>query len=167
MKIMISFKPNADNRVLTKQKKNRSRVCGTQVYLTIWYISTKWAIWTSLYSDFILIFCIFTVLSSCMIYIREQFIINSSVMQERKWCTKLSLNTNQQSNKLNSHHRQKRFRILWEFLQTEGETKQFFKHLQDNFWAQASKKNIPAPVNINKLQCRFLLHLPVVFGCVQ
>lgn len=89
----------------SSNKKIRSWVCGTQVYLTIWYISTKWAIWTSLYSDFILIFCIFTVLSSCMIYIREQFIINSSLMQERKWCTKLSLNTNQQSNELISHHR--------------------------------------------------------------
>lgn len=72
------------------QQTIRGRFCGTQVYLTIWYISTKWAIWTILYSDFILIFCIFTVLSSCMIYIREQFIINSSLMQERKWCAKLS-----------------------------------------------------------------------------
>lgn len=45
--------------------------------------------------------------------------------------------------------------------------KAIFKHLQDKYWAQASKKNILAPVNINKLQCRFLLHLHVVFGCVQ
>lgn len=29
--------------------------------------------------------------------------------------------------------------------------KAIFKHLQDKHWAQASKKNIPAPVNMNEL----------------
>lgn len=45
--------------------------------------------------------------------------------------------------------------------------KAIFEHLQDEHWAQASKKNIPAPVNMNKSQRRFTFNLQIVFGCVQ